>query len=299
MIELFLMSPPGRTWTLRGRANFRSQEAGPVDARGARREWLTFARALEARGAVVVALPSPSEALTGMPYAAECGHVLARAGAAPLFLLPRLAKAHRLGERENWERLARRMGMEVVDPGAGLWEGQGDVATFDGATLLFHGVRTDREGMEAAARYFPGEVLRVELREPAFHGNMAVLALPAVDRMLVCPEAIVPASYALLEQRFGRERLLPVTGEEIRHYATNGLPFGRELLAPSLMPQRVRALVEAQGMSVTLLAMRELCEKGGGASRCLVSHARLEPGSFTVPEENRLATVAALLEAEG
>ena len=299
MVELFLMSPPGRTWTLRGRANFRSQGAEPVDARGARREWLTFARALEARGAVVVALPSPSEELTGMPYAAECGHVLARAGAPPLFLLPRLAKAHRRGEREHWERLARRMGMEVVDPGAGLWEAQGDVATFDGATLLFHGVRTDKEGMEAAARYFSGELLRVELREPAFHGNMAVLVLPAVERMLVCPEAIVPASYALLEQRFGRERLLPVTGEEIRHYATNGLPFGKELLAPSLVPERVRALVEAQGMRVTLFPMRELCEKGGGASRCLVSHARLEPGSFTVPEENRLATVAALLEAEG
>jgi N-dimethylarginine dimethylaminohydrolase len=299
MIELFLMSPPGPTWALRGRANFRSQEAERVDAREARREWLMFARALEARGAVVVALPSPAEELTGMPYAAECGHVLARAGAAPLYLLPRMAKPHRRAEREHWERLARRMGLEVVDPGAGTWEAQGDVATFDGATLLFYGVRTDREGMEAAARYFTGEVLRVELREPAFHGNMAVLALPAVDRMLVCPEAIVPASYALLEQRFGRERLLPVTGEEIRHYATNGLPFGKELLAPSLMPERVRSLVEAQGMRVTPFVMRELCEKGGGASRCLVSHARLEPGSFTLPEENRLSAVAARMEAEG
>jgi N-dimethylarginine dimethylaminohydrolase len=299
MIELFLMSPPGRGWALRGRANFRSQQAGPVDARAARQEWLTFARALEARGAVVVALPSPAEELTGMPYAAECGHVLARAGKAPLFLLPRLAKPHRRAEREHWEKLAWRMGLEVVDPGAGLWEAQGDVATFDGAMLLFHGVRTDREGMEAAARYFPGELLRLELREPAFHGNMAVLALPAVDRMLVCPEGLTPPSYALLEQRFGRERLLAVTGEEIRHYATNGLPFGRELLVPSVLPERVRALVEAQGMRVTPFVMRELCEKGGGASRCLVSHARLEPGTFTVPEENRLATVAAQLEAEG
>ncbi len=298
-MDLFLMSPPGPRWTLRGRANFRSQVAVPVDAREARREWLAFARALEARGAVVVALPSPSEELTGLPYAAESGHVLAREGAPPLFLLPRMASAHRRAEREHWGPLARRMGMEVVDPGEGVWEAQGDVATFDGATILFHGVRTDRQGLEAAARYFPDEVLRVELREPAFHGNMAVLPLPAVDRMLVCPEGLTPASYTMLEERFGCERLLLVTGEEIRRYATNGLPFGRELLAPSVVPERVRALVEAEGMRVTTFVMRELCEKGGGASRCLVSHARLEPGTFTVPEENGLAAVAASLEAEG
>jgi N-dimethylarginine dimethylaminohydrolase len=299
MIDLFLMSPPGREWRLRGRANFRSQEAGQVDAREARREWLSFARALESRGAWVVALPSPAAELTGMPYAAESGHMLAREGAPPLFLLPRMAGAHRRAEREHWAPLARRMGMEVVDPGAGIWEAHGDVATFDGATLLFHGVRTDRDGMEAAARYFPGELLRVELREPAFHGNMATLPLPAVDRMLVCPEAMTSPSYMLLEQRFGRERLLPVTLEEIRSYATNGLPFGKELLAPSVLPERVRALVEAQGMRVSPFVMRELCEKGGGASRCLVSHARLKPGTFQVPEEHRLASVAARMEEEG
>ncbi|HYH95708.1 amidinotransferase [Hyalangium sp.] len=299
MIDLFLMSPPGLGWRLRSRSNFRSKDAPPVDARAARREWLAFARALESRGGVVVALPSPTDELTGMPYAAESGHVLARTGAPPLFLLPRLISPHRRGEREHWAPLARRMGFEVVDPGAGIWEAQGDVATFDGVTLLFYGVRTDRDGMEAVARYFPGEVMRVELLAPAFHGNMAVLPLPAVDRMVVCPEVIPAPSYALLERRFGRERLLPVTKEEIRNYATNGLPLGKELLAPSVVPERVRALVEALGMRVTTFGLGELCEKGGGACRCLVSHARLEPGSIQIPEENRLAAVAARMEAEG
>jgi len=299
MIDLFLMSPPGRAWALRGRSNFRSKDAPPVDAREARREWLILARALESRGGVVVALPSPSEELTGMPYAAEGGFVLARSGGPPLFLLPRMISPHRRGEREHWALLARRMGMEVVDPGAGIWEAQGDVATFDGVTLLFHGVRTNREGMEAAARYFSGEVMRVELLAPAFHGNMAVLPLAAVDRLLVCPEVIAPPSYALLERRFGRERLVSVTKEEVRSHATNGLPLGNELLAPSVLPERVRALVEGLGMRVTSFVLRELCEKGGGATRCLVSHARLEPGSVQIPEENRLAAVAARMEAEG
>ena len=39
------------------------------------------------------------------------------------------------------------------------------------------------------------------------------------------------------------------------------------------------------------LTMRELCEKGGGASRCLASIFRL-PEPLEVPEAYRLETVA-------
>lgn len=295
MQTLYFMSPPGPSWGLRGRANFRSREAAPADAAAARREWLALARAIEARGGTVVALPSPDAALTGLPYAAECGHALAREGRPPLFLLPRMKSAHRQAERQHWGPLAARMGFEVVDPGAGVWEAQGDVAELDGCTLLFWGGRTDLEGHEAARRHFPGEVLALRIREPAFHGNMALLPLPAVDRLLVCPDVIEPADYAALERRFGRARLLPVGEEEIRAYATNGLPVGRDWLAPSVVPERVRSLVAAAGMNVVPLPMVNLCEKGGGASRCLVMVARVD--GVQVPPEHRLDAVARELEA--
>ncbi len=292
------MSPPGRGWALRGRNNFRSREAPQVDARQARREWLTLAREIEARGGTVVALPSPSELLTGMPYAAECGQVIPREGAPPLFLLPRMMSAHRQAEREHWAPLARSLGMEVVDPGVGIWEAHGDVATFDGVTLLFWGGRTTLDGLEAAARHFPGEVLRVQVREPAFHGNMAVLPLSAVDRLMVCPEVIAPDSYARLRERFGEHRLLTVTEDEIKHYATNGLPVGRDLLAPSVVQDAVRARLALLGMRVVPLTMRELCEKGGGSSRCLVSRAEVADGAVRIPDAYRLATVAKDIEAD-
>ncbi|MFY2558503.1 dimethylarginine dimethylaminohydrolase family protein [Corallococcus terminator] len=297
-MELFLMSPPGRGWALRGRNNFRSREAGQVDARKARREWLTLARAIEARGGTVVALSSPSELLTGMPYAAECGQVVAREGAAPWFVLPRMMSAHRQAEKEHWAALARRMGFEVVEPDVGIWEAHGDVAHFDGATLLFWGGRTTLDGLEAASRWIQGEVVRVQVREPAFHGNMALLPLPAVDRMLVCPDVIDAESYARLRERFGEERLLTVTEDEIRRYATNGLPVGKDLLAPSVVPEAVKARVEALGMGVVSLDMSELCEKGGGSSRCLVSRAWVEDGAVRIPDEARLSAVARDIEAD-
>lgn len=294
--ELYLMSPPHPRWAIRARANFRSREAGAVDATRARAEWLTLARAIEARGGTVVSLEAPDESLTGMPYAAECGQVVDRGAQPPLFLLPRMAHPHRQKERTHWEKLALALGFEVVDPGQGVWEAQGDVAFCGGATLLFYGGRTDLPGMKAAATHLPGEQLHLEIREPAFHGNMAALPLPAVDRMLVCPPVIAAASLQALEARFGKERLLEVTEDEIRHYATNGLPVGRDLLAPSIIPERVLGLVERAGMTVERLELPNLCEKGGGASRCLVSHARLGSFEVRIPEANRLSTVAATIE---
>lgn len=302
-MDLYLMSPPHPQWAIRARANFRSREAAPVDALVARQEWLALARAIEQLGGTVVALESPSPELTGMPYAAECGQVVAREGKAPLFLLPRMAHPHRQGEREHWERLARAMGMEVADPGEGTWEAQGDVAHFDGCTLLFHGGRTDRTGMEAARRLMEAagalpEVLEVEVHEPAFHGNMALLAVPTVNRMLVCPSVVAPSSMQALRNRFG-DRLIEVSEDEIRCYATNALPVGRTLLTPSVAPEWVLRLFSEAGMEIRSLSMKELCEKGGGASRCLVSWATVPEGSVRIPEENRLAHVAARIESEG
>ncbi|MCC6559409.1 MAG: amidinotransferase [Polyangiaceae bacterium] len=291
-MDLYFMSPPSRGWALRGRANFRSREAPPVDAAAARREWLALARAIEARGGTVVALPPPSDELTGMPYAAECGHVVAAADGPPLFLLPRMAAPHRAAERDHWARLAARMGFRVLDAGRGVWEAQGDVAELDGVTLLFFGGRTDREGMDAVRHHFPGEVLPVEIREPAFHGNMAALPLPAADRLLVCADVILPRDLDRLAARFGEDRLLRVSEEEIRCYATNGLPIGNDVLAPGITPDRVRRLLTELGLRVVLLPMRELCEKAGGASRCLVSHARVPPAAIRIPDENRLDAVA-------
>jgi N-dimethylarginine dimethylaminohydrolase len=287
--DLYLMSPPGTDWQLRGRANFRSREAEPVDAAKARLEWLSLAEAIEKSGAKVVVAP-PVPGLTGMPYAAECGHVVVD-GKSARFLLPRMYAEHRKSEAEHWAKLARRLGWEVVDLGAGTWEAQGDVALFDGVTLLFHGGRTNREGFERARTHFTGEVLPVEVREPAFHGNMALLPLAAVDRILVCPDVLVSDSLARLEARFGAERLLHVSEAEIRSYATNGLPVGKTLLAPSLVPERVRDLVSGLGMTVTLLQMDELCGKAGGASRCLVCHVPAAPET-TIPDEHRLARFA-------
>lgn len=238
----------------------------------------------------MVVLPPADPELTGLPFAAEAGHPLApvRAGDKPRFLLPKMKPEHRHAEREVWGPFMQTLGFEVIPIDQGIWEGQGDVATFDGATLLFWGGRTDLRGMHTAKQHFSGEVLELNIWEPAFHGNMAVLPIEHAKAMLVCADVLHEDSLALLEARVGRDRMHFITKEEMKCYATNGLPVGDTVLAPSILPERVRRLMQREGLKVAELAMTELCEKAGGASRCLVCRFDDAPDSITIPPEHRL-----------
>jgi N-dimethylarginine dimethylaminohydrolase len=302
-MDLYLMSPPHPAWALRGRANPRSRRAGEVDATRARHEWLALAEGIEALGGVVAVLP-PSADHTGLPFAAEAGQPLPplAVGGRPRFLLPRMKVEHRRGERELWGPFVERLGFQTVEleaEGPCFWEGQGDVASFDGTTLLFWGGRTDLMGAHAARRHMSGEILEIIVREPAFHGNMAVLPVEPAQTLLVCADVVEDDSLAVLEARFGRDRLHFVSDEEVQAYATNGLVVGDTVLAASILPQRVRRLLERDGMKVAELAMVELCEKAGGAARCLVCVATGLDPSFQVPEDARLSRWAEEIRRAG
>lgn len=291
-MDLFLMSPPHPRWRLVGRANFRSEVAAEVDPQKARDEWLSVARAIEARGGVVAVLP-PREDLSGLTYAAEAGHPLPprTAGGKPRFLLPRMKPEHRRGERDAWKPFVERLGFETIELDRGTWEGQGDVATFGRHTLLFYGGRTDREGLDAARVHFEGDVIPVEIEAPAFHGNMAVLPVPSIHKLIVCADVVLDDSLALLEARIGRDRMHFVSSEEMRCYSTNPVALGKALLAPSILPPRVHSLFEKDGLEIVSLPMEELCEKAGGGSRCLVCRFPDAPDSMSIPDDVRLDAV--------
>jgi len=59
------------------------------------------------------------------------------------------------------------------------------------------------------------------------------------------------------------------------------------VIAPSLLPARVRQLFAKDGLEVVTLPMAELCDKAGGASRCLVCHFPNAP-ALSIPSEFRL-----------
>lgn len=292
------MSPPDEAWSLRGRENTRSQRAESVQAAAARLEWLDLAEKIESLGGRVVVLPSVPE-LSGLPFAAEAGHPIppAEAGGKPRFLLPRMKPAHRHGEAAVWGPFMASLGFELVELADGIWEGQGDVAAFDGATIMFHGGRTDRVGLRAAKAHFPGEVLEIFLDGPALHGNLAVLPLPEVSGILVCADVVDDDSLAMLEARFGRDRVHFVSEEEIHCFATNGVVLGDTVIVASILPKRTKGTLTRLGMKVVEIAMPELCEKAGGGPRCLVCVAEGLSDAIQIPDAARLAPHAQAIRA--
>jgi N-dimethylarginine dimethylaminohydrolase len=80
----------------------------------------------------------------------------------------------------------------------------------------------------------------------------------------------------LLARRFGADCLVKVSELEIRQYATNGLAIGHSWIVPSVVPPRIVRLAQDLGMRVHSIVMSELCEKAGGASRCLVCRVPAE-----------------------
>lgn len=284
-MDLFLMSPPHPSFRLVGRAN-PSSATPEVDAASARAEWTAVARAIEARGGKVAVL-APREDLVELPFASDAGHPLPARdpGAKPRFLLSRMKPEHRRAEGDAWGPFVERLGFEAIAVERGTWEGQGDVVTFGRHTFLFYGGRTDREGLDAARVHFDGEVTPIEIEAPASHGNMAVLAIPHVRRLIVCADLVQDDSLALLEARVGRDRMHFVSSEEIQRFATNLIALGNALLAPSILPSRVRQLLARDGLEIVDVPMPELCEKAGGAARCLVCHVPDAPDTLTIPDD--------------
>lgn len=288
------MSPPPSSWRLLPRNDPRIKAAGEVDPALARAEWLALARAIEGLGGRIAVQP-PRDALVGMPFASEAGHPLPpkSPGAKRRFLLPRMKQEHRQPERDVWAEFVTRLGFEAIDVGAGLWEGQADVAKLGDRTFLFWGVRTDREGAEAAREHFEGETLLVELWEPAHHGNIALLPLGGTHSVLVCADVVDDDSLANLEARCGRDRVHFTSEDEMHHHAMNLVVIGDTVLAPEVLQPRVRKILDKHGLTIVDLELSELCDKAHGASRRFVCRVEDADDIVVPPDLTLEAYVAA------
>lgn len=288
---VYLMSPPRKDWALKGRANFKSRQAGAVDAAAARAEWAELATAIVAAGGEVVVLPPGDAALTGMIYTAEAGEYVAKGPeGAPLFLLPTMAAAHRRAEAAQIRRFVEeRLGISTRVVTA-TWEAQGDAIRVGGPQKIVHtyGVgperRTEEAAYEEVASLLSREHLRIPFQaSPFFHGNtfLQFFQRPSdpdggggtgeETMMLVCPAALTPPAYAALKAFVGDMPVVELTREESAGYDTNALQVGATVLAPQTFSVKAQAAAEGLGLAVKTLHLGELFSKGGGAPVCLTN----------------------------
>jgi len=282
----YLMSPPRTDWTLRGRANFRSREAGGVDARRARREWSDLADAIvEAGGEVVVCPPHPARPLTGMIYTAEAGEFYRTDEGERRFLLPNMAVEHRRLEADWIGGLFEGLGIRTEAVEA-VWEAQGDAIRGAVAGEVVHTWGRGPDGRTEAAAFeeISGKLGDRELHlqfeaDPWFHGNTFINVYRAAESatdpaaiLLVCPAALPEAEFDRLTDFLDAE-VRTIDRDQSLGYDTNALQVGDTVLAPSTLSETADRAFRDLGLDIVRLDLGELFTKGGGAPVCLTNRS--------------------------
>lgn len=279
---IFLMSPPRPDWDLRGRANFRSREAGDTDPGEARDEWCTLADAIVEAGGDVLVCPPPSDpGLTGMIYTAEAGEVYLNKAGKPVWLLSNVAPDHRRGEAAFIRKFFEEIGMHVESVDA-VWEAQGDAIRGKTWEKVVHtygdgpDARTRPDAYAEVAPHLSPEHMHLEFdADPYFHGNTFMNVYLGRDDhsglLVICPIAVSEQGYEELLQFLGDIRVHKVSEDEALDFDTNTLQVGSTVLAPSTLSDGTENALEDIGLSVRRLELSELFLKGGGAPVCLTN----------------------------
>jgi N-dimethylarginine dimethylaminohydrolase len=282
----FLMSYPGPSWQIRGGANFRSRERPPANPRAAMKEWLRLCDAISAAGGRILVMPPGEPSLTGLVYTADAG-ALIKSGDRWTFLIAKMAVPHRQGERAPLRRFLDEAGMPCVEA-EHLWEGQAELCTLPGNRyLLSWGVRSVKESFLEVQAWLPtgARVLDVQLREPFFHGDLALAPLQnrGGDTVLLAHGGAL-ATRGIPELRsflgpYGE--VLPVDEEDALAGACSTLCVNGTLLVPAGLSVGLRGSLIHRGFVVEELELGELFGKGGGGPRALVNQLQ----GFVLTEE--------------
>jgi len=279
---IFLMSPPRKDWSLRGKANFRSIVAGQADALKAREEWALLADSIvEAGGEVLVCPPHPELELTGMIYTAEAGEFYRDNDQQARFILPNMATAHRRLESEHIAPFISSLAIqrEKIDA---TWEAQGDAIRAGSADQIIHtyGIGPYARSVksaydEVAQRLSSRHILLSFHADPWFHGNtfLQVFRRSADNALLVvvCPDALKNGEFERLRAFLPDATFVTITPEQSQGYDTNSLQVNDVVLAPASLSNTARSAIETFGLTVKTLDLGELFLKGGGAPVCLTN----------------------------
>ncbi len=288
---VFLMSPPRKDWTIRGRSNRNSQDADAPDPDAARQEWTELANAIVAAGGEVVVIPpNPKLNLTGLPYTAEAGEFFVR-GPKHHFILPRMSTTHRRDEA-HWIGLFVEQHLDcVTERPSAVWEAQGDCIRVLGGAGIIHTFGSGKLGrtrpkayQQVAWRLSPKHIQIHFHADPWFHGNTflnvfrnaypARLGEPG-DRlrelMLVCPEALMPGELERLQRFAPSVDIVRISPEESRGYDTNSLQVGNTVLASDTLSSVAEEAFRILQLEIVKLSFSELFGKGGGAPVCLTN----------------------------
>ncbi|QED28230.1 hypothetical protein FRD01_13500 [Microvenator marinus] len=289
---VYLMSPPRRDWTIRGKSNKNSQRAAAPNPWRAREEWSQLADAIVAAGGEVLVIPPhPTQNLTGMPYVAEAGEYFRDREGRQSFILPTMKSEHRREEASWIGGFMAGLGFRTLRVPM-VWEAQGDaIRATEGSKIIhtFGSGRFGRTGIRAysaVAHLLSEKHIQIHFHaDPWFHGNtfLNVYQAPAMpprlnedtnrirEAVLVCPQALLPGELNRLEAFLPHASFALINARESAGYDTNSLQVNDTVIAPTTVSETAQEVFRSLGLRLERLDLGELFAKGGGAPVCLTN----------------------------
>jgi N-dimethylarginine dimethylaminohydrolase len=240
-----------------------------------------FGRATRQAAALRAALTKEGAALVEVPFVhgaydsvfTKDAALLVRRGGRRRALLARQRFEVRALERDARASVLADLGFEVSDVASAVWEG-GDVVIGDECALLGFGPRSDRAAADWLARELDMPVLSLELVDPRlFHLDMAMSRLPG-GKLLVCEEALAPASMRVLRAELRRHDIVPVAMADALAFGLNLVPVGDAVVVGARVPG-VEQTLRTLGLRPVIVPLGEF-HLAGGSAACLVARVHDE-----------------------
>jgi N-dimethylarginine dimethylaminohydrolase len=244
---------------------------GAVDFARASRQAAALHGALAREGASIVQVPFVHGAFDSV-FTKDVA-LLVQRGHRRRALLARQRHEVRARERDARSRALADLGFEPTGGAPAVWEG-GDVVLGDDWALLGFGPRSDWAAADWLARELDVPVLSLELVDPRlFHLDMAACLLPS-GRLLVCEQALAPASLRLLRAELRSHEIVPVAMADALAFGLNLVPIGDAVVAGASVP-RVEQTLRDCGLRPIHVPLDEFHAAGGSAA-CLVARVHEE-----------------------
>ena len=265
--------------------------ASQADLLGARSNsgWRKLTDTLRSLGVELEMVP-PREGLPDLVFTANAAVVLDRKALVASFRFPQRQPETAIYKAAFEHLKARGLLDEVIDMPEGIvLEGAGD-CVWDPVRDTFwlgYGQRSDKEAAAFVRDIFGFEVVPLRLVDPRFYHMDTCLCPLTGGELLYWPKAFDDEGKALIEERFGKDNLIPAPEEDACGFAVNAVNIGRDIVLATVSPG-LRGMLEERGYRLHATPISDF-NLSGGSAFCLTLKLDRASGGRDIPAEMGLA----------
>ncbi len=258
-----------------------------ADLLGARSSsgWQKLTETLRSLGVELEMVP-PVEGLPDLVFTANAAVILDGKALVATFRHPQRQPETAVYKKAFEQLKARGILRDVIDMPEGIvLEGAGD-CVWDPKRDTFwlgYGQRSDKEAAKVVRETFGFDVVPLRLVDPRFYHMDTCLCPLTGGELLYWPQAFDDEGKALIEERFGKDNLIPAPEEDACGFAVNAVNIGRDIILATVT-DTLRGLLEERGYRLHATPISDF-NLSGGSAFCLTLKLDRASGGRDIPAE--------------